>query len=79
MGRFDSGISGYVIGEYTVRVYFPIDSKGEPDISCKQCPYYRISSRTCALNGKIVAFPEKFVGQKCPLECKKEGDLDGGS
>lgn len=79
MPNFDSGVTGYVVGEYTVRVYFPIDNKGEPDISCKQCPYYRISSRTCALNGEVVAYPEKFVGQKCPLECKEEGSASNQS
>lgn len=66
-GRFDSGVSGYVVGKCEITVYFPIDMRGEPDISCKQCPFYRISSRTCGLTDDVVPFGEKFVGPKCPL------------
>ena len=67
-GQFDSGVSGYVVGRCEITVYFPIDAKGEPDISCKQCPFYRNTSRSCALTDKIVPWGEKFVAPTCPLE-----------
>lgn len=66
-GRFDSGVSGYIVGKCEVKVFFPVDLKGEPDISCKQCQFYRVSSRSCALNDKIVPWGEKFVAPTCPL------------
>jgi hypothetical protein len=57
-------------------VYFPIDKKGEADISCRQCPYYRQQSRTCGLDESIVPFGEKFVGPNCPLRRADEGSMD---
>lgn len=75
-GRFDSGVSGYVVGKCEVVVYFPIDMRGEPDISCKQCQFYRQSSRSCALTDKIVPFGEKFVAPSCPLRREEVIDND---
>ena len=66
-GRFESGVYGYVKGECTVTVYFPVDKNGVPDISCKQCEFYRVSSRSCGLNGKVIPYGEKFVGPFCPF------------
>lgn len=65
--RFDSGVSGYMKGTATVSVYFPVDRKGVPDCSCRQCRFFRQQSRTCALNGEISAYPDHYVGQNCPL------------
>lgn len=66
--RFDSGVSRYVVGYATVRVFFPVDKKGIPDCSCRQCRFFRQQSRTCALTGDISAYPDHYVGQNCPLE-----------
>ena len=38
MADFSSGVSGYVTGRYEIKVNFPIDLKGRPDVSCNQCP-----------------------------------------
>lgn len=65
--RFGSGVSRYVKGTATVSVYFPVDRKGNPDCSCRQCRFFRQQSRTCALNGEISAYPDYYVGQNCPL------------
>ena len=73
MARFESGVSSYVIGTATVTVYFPVDSKGVPDISCYQCDYFRRQSSTCGINSKPCAYPSKFVGEWCPLG-PKEGE-----
>lgn len=67
MANFDSGVSSYIAGEYTVRVYFPVDYKGRAEIACKHCPFLSSNSRTCWLNKQPVAFPDRFVGQDCPL------------
>lgn len=68
MPNFDSGVKGYIKGACTVEVNFPIDIKGNPDVSCKQCPFYRQNYRRCGLNDSIVAFGEKYIGQNCPLQ-----------
>lgn len=75
-GRFDSGVSGYVIGRCEISVAFPIDMRGEPDISCKQCPFYHNTSRRCGLTDKIVPYPEKFTAPTCPL--RREEVIDAG-
>lgn len=68
MPNFDSGVSGYVHGHCEVEVYFPIDMNGNADISCKQCKFYTPSTRSCKLTQDIIAYPDKFVGQTCPLQ-----------
>lgn len=71
MANFDSGVVNYVDATATVKVSFPVDFRGVPDISCKQCPFSGNNQRMCQLNKMIVAYPEKFVGQNCPLEVKE--------
>lgn len=67
LSRFDSGVYGYIHGRAVIDVYFPVDKHGVADISCRQCPYRNVSSNRCALNGAVLANPEKFVGDDCPL------------
>ena len=72
MANFDSGVSGYIVGEATVKTYFPIDNKGNAVVNCTQCRFYRQNYRRCGLNDEIVAFGEKYIGQKCPLKFSGE-------
>lgn len=67
MANFDSGVASYVHTQAVVDVYFPVDFKGNADVSCNQCPFLRRQSRSCALNNMVVAYPEKYVGDNCPL------------
>lgn len=78
MANFDSGVSRYIIGRYTVEVGFPVDFKGNADVSCYQCQFFRRTYSTCGLNGEICAFPQKFVGDHCPLERIEDGNADNG-
>lgn len=66
--KFASGVYGYIHGRTTIDVFFPVDAKGNADVSCRQCPYLRSQSNTCALNDSVIAYPQKFVGVNCPLE-----------
>lgn len=68
MANFESGVASYITAEATVTVTFPVDFKGNADISCKQCPFFSPSRRTCQLNKQICEHPEKCVGSQCPLE-----------
>lgn len=65
---FDSGVASYVHGKATVDVYFPVDGRGNADISCQQCFFFREASRRCGLTGQISEYPTKYVGSHCPLE-----------
>ena len=68
MANFDSGVSGYIVGYAIIEVGFPVDMKGNADISCRHCPYLSSNERMCQLNKEPVAYPTKFVGDKCPLK-----------
>lgn len=72
MASFESGVASYITGRAVIEVHFPVDFKGNADISCRQCPYFRASYSTCGLNGQVVAYPTKFVGDGCPLEAAEE-------
>lgn len=74
MANFDSGVASYIFAEATVRVGFPVDFRGNQEINCHQCRFYRRNYRNCGLNGEICEFPEKFVGSHCPLEIIKEDE-----
>ena len=74
MAVFDSGIASYVQAEATVTVFFPVDWKGNADISCSQCYYFRKNYSTCGLNGEVCQYPNKYVGGSCPLTPVEETD-----
>ena len=76
-GSFESGVSSYVIGTAVVEVSFPVDRKGNADVSYSQCFFYREASRRCGLTGQISEYPNKYVGSHCPLEIAERGDLVG--
>lgn len=75
MPDFDSGVYGYVHAHTTVHVHFPVDAKGNADISCYQCDFFRRTSVTCGLNGKPCYKPQTYVGAWCPLE-NDEGESE---
>ena len=72
MANFDTGVKGYVKARAVVEVNFPIDWKDNVEIACKHCNFYVRATQRCGLNQTIVNFPEKFVGEYCPLEEVKE-------
>lgn len=67
MPSFENGVSGYVHATATVEVFFPVDGKGNADVCCMQCEYFHRTSSRCGLNDKICAYPQKYIGQNCPL------------
>ena len=68
MSNFESGVKEYITGTYMVEVNFPVDFKDNAEIACKHCPYLSSNERICQLNKKPVAFPNKYVGDFCPLK-----------
>ena len=74
MANFESGVKEYITGTYMVEVNFPVDFKDNAEIACKHCPYLSSNERICQLNKKPVAFPNKYVGDFCPLKpLEREG------
>lgn len=71
---FDSGVSSYIKGRATVEVSFPVDLRGNADVSCTQCFFFREASRRCGLTGQISQYPTKYVGDSCPLEMVEDGE-----
>ena len=71
--RFPNGVQSYIHGRATVDVYFPVDQRGNADINCTQCFFFREASRRCGLTGEVSQYPTKYVGSSCPLEMV-EGD-----
>lgn len=72
MANFDSGVKGYIIGRANVQNGFPVDFRGVADVSCRQCRFYRMSSRKCGLNEALIPYPDKYIGPECPLEFEEE-------
>lgn len=72
MPNFEHGVSRYIHATATVGVHFPVDLKGNPDVSCHQCPFFKRNYRACALNGEICEYPDKFIGSMCPLIFEEE-------
>jgi hypothetical protein len=74
MPCFDDGIQSYIEAEATVKVFFPVDFKGNADISCSQCFFFRRNYSTCGLNGEVCQYPNKYVGGSCPLKPVEENN-----
>lgn len=67
MANFESGVSSYIKSQAVIKVNFPVDEKGRAEIACKHCPYLSSNERMCQLNKEPVAYPNKYVGDMCPL------------
>lgn len=71
MPDFESGVASYITGTAQIKVHFPVDARGNADINCYQCYYFRRNYQTCGINGAICEYPQKYVGSNCPLEVEK--------
>ena len=67
MPNFDTGVSRFIKGVAEVENFFPVDHRGNADLSCSQCKFYRISTRRCNLTGDLINYPDKYLGATCPL------------
>lgn len=67
MPNFDSGVKRYIKAVAVVETYFPVDWHDRADVSCRQCNFFVRATGRCGLNQLVVNYPEKFVGEHCPL------------
>lgn len=69
MKQFHKGVSYYT--EANLIVYFP-----EDDICCMRCPLmsseYKPDREYCRMTGEYLVAPAFIVGERCPLNFKKE-------
>lgn len=72
MANFENGVKEYVRGYAVVMVNFPVDFRGNADITCYQCQFYNRSSGRCLLNNSVPEYPQKYTGSNCPLEPVEE-------
>ena len=68
MANFDSGVKRYIKTYAVVEVSFPVDWKNNAEIACKHCPYFVRATQRCALNQAVVNYPDRYVGNECPLQ-----------
>lgn len=64
---YDSGVRSYIVGIATVKSYFPVDARGNEDVTCVHCEFYRDSSRRCSLTGKVSDYPNRGPAATCPM------------
>ena len=74
MANFETGVSGYIQVEATVRMSFPVDLKGNAYICCDACRFYRQSARRCALIDEPILWSGRYVGRECPFGRKDENE-----
>ena len=66
--NFESGVSRFIVGTASVANYFPVDARGNADVSCSQCRFFQQRINKCALNDELCNYPSKYIGANCPLE-----------
>lgn len=67
MAYFESGVKKYIKAYAVVMMSFPVDFRDSVDISCHQCNFFSRSSGICQLTKKVTAYPQRCVGDDCPL------------
>ena len=72
MHNFDTGVKGYVVGECTIKVYFPVSWKDSVDVNCYQCKFFSRNNGLCQITKEISEYPTQFKGSNCPLEFSGE-------
>jgi hypothetical protein len=68
MADFSSGVMAYVKARAVVEVNFPIDFRGNAEVACKHCNFFVRATQRCGLTQQIVNYPERYIGECCPLE-----------
>ena len=72
MSNFDSGVSRYIKTYAIVHQSFPVDWRGSTEIACKHCNFFDRAKQRCNLTQQVVNFPDRYVGECCPLEIIEE-------
>lgn len=71
-----SGVSRFIKAVAVVEIGFPVDLKGRADIACKHCNFFVRATQRCGLTQQVVNFPDKYIGECCPLEIIEEEEVN---
>lgn len=69
---FESGIQKYAVFTAEIETGFPVDNNGVAYIYCKYCRYFTAINSKCKITEETVAFPDKYVGFRCPFKDRSE-------
>lgn len=72
MPDFTDGVKDYVTATAVITNYFPIDLKGNPDLSCYQCRYFSRSTGVCYITKDVTPKPQTAVGRTCPFRAGQQ-------
>ena len=64
---FETGVSRYITGTATVAAFFPVDNKGNMDVTCDQCRFFNQRNRRCNLTESLCPYPTRGIAPDCPL------------
>ena len=67
MANFDDGVKGYIVGECTIKVHFPVDWKDNVDVNCYQCKFFSRNNGICQITKEISEYPTKYIWSQCPM------------
>ena len=68
MADFSSGVKAYITARAVVETKFPVDWRDNAEIACKHCNFFVRATQRCGLTQQIVNYPERYIGECCPLE-----------
>ena len=67
MAYFEDGVKEYITGYAVIAIHFPVDYKGNSDISCNRCKMFSRNTGFCKLTNEVSEYPNTNVGSNCPL------------
>ena len=68
MASFETGVMKYIKARAVVETSFPVDWRGNSEIACKHCNFFVRATQRCGLTQQIVNYPERYIGECCPLQ-----------
>jgi hypothetical protein len=67
MANYDSGVKGFIMGQCTVKVFFPVDWKDNCDVKCWNCKLFSRNTGVCQLTKEVSEYPQQYIASSCPL------------
>ena len=71
MANFETGVKRYIKTKAVVKVSFPVDWRDSVEIACKHCQFFVRATQRCGLTQQVVNFPDRYVGESCPLDLEE--------
>lgn len=69
-----SGVKEYIIGECSIKEYFPVDFHDKATVTCYQCRYFSRNTGLCQLTKEVSEYPQTNIGSRCPFTFHTQGE-----